>query len=96
MVFKAVAVLVQFSKLRLKIKFSQLNEWSKIKNLKIDVKTTHETSVFLAPNSNEIHLNIVMEFLPSTLYRIRKNYSKMSKFIPIDLTRVWELTVVLD
>jgi hypothetical protein len=34
--FKAAAVLAQSSKLRMKIKFSQLNEWSKIKNLKIE------------------------------------------------------------
>lgn len=38
---------------------------------------------------NDLYLNIVMEFIPDTIYRITRNHTKAKKLIPIDYVRVY-------
>ncbi len=37
---------------------------------------------------NDIYLNLVMEFIPETIYRITRNHTKAKKLIPLEYIRV--------
>jgi glycogen synthase kinase 3 beta len=37
---------------------------------------------------NDIYLNLVMEFIPETVYRITRNHTKAKKLIPLEYIRV--------
>ena len=39
--------------------------------------------------SDEIYLNIVMEYIPETVFRILKHYNKMKKPVPIVLVKLY-------
>ena len=42
-----------------------------------------------ADKSNEIYLNIVMEYIPETVFRILKHYNNMKQNVPILLVKLY-------
>jgi len=47
---------------------------------------------------NDLYLNLVMEFIPETVYRIVRNHAKAKKLVPIEFVRVymWQLCRALN
>jgi glycogen synthase kinase 3 beta len=38
---------------------------------------------------DEIYLNIVMDYVPETVFRILKHYNKMKEQVPLDYVRLY-------
>ena len=43
---------------------------------------------------DEVYLNLVMEFMPETLYKVVKNYSRMRQAIPLLITKLYSYQIL--
>ena len=43
---------------------------------------------------DEVYLNLVMEYIPDTLYRVVKNYSRMRSAIPLLITKLYSYQII--
>ena len=46
-------------------------------------------TVLLAPQKDELYLNLVLDFVPETVYRVIRHHSKNKQIMPILYTKVW-------
>ena len=43
----------------------------------------------LTPQPDEIYLNVVMDYIPETVYRVLKHYNKMKQPVPTLLVKIY-------
>ena len=50
-------------------------------------------SFFSTTDKDELYLNLVLEFVPETVYRALKHYTKMNQHMPIILVQLYTYQV---
>ena len=51
-------------------------------------------SFFSTTEKDELYLNLVLEFVPETVYRALKHYTKMNQHMPIILVQLYTYQVI--
>ncbi|EEC11886.1 conserved hypothetical protein [Ixodes scapularis] len=49
----------------------------------------HPSSLSLSPQKDEVYLNLVLEYIPETVYRVARHYSKSKQTIPISFIKLY-------
>lgn len=50
---------------------------------------------FSTTNKDELYLNLVLEYIPETVYRVSKHYTKLNQHVPIIYVRLYTYQVTL-
>ena len=51
---------------------------------------------FSTTDKDELYLNLVLEYMPETVYRVSKHYSRMNQHMPILYVQLYTYQVILD
>lgn len=47
-----------------------------------------DTFIFFCVQKDEVYLNLVLEYIPETVYKVARHYSKSKQTIPISFIKV--------
>lgn len=51
---------------------------------------------FSTTEKNELYLNLVLEFVPETVFRVSKHYCRMNRHMPFFYVQLYTYQVILD
>lgn len=71
-----------------------MDVWRKYSNLNTSVSNLFLVFVvlfcsFILFQKDEVYLNLVLDFVPETVYRVARHYSRAKQTLPVIYVKVW-------